>query len=281
MAGRRVRQAASVAPRFYLGTHKAGWLTDPAADFPLFISHRTLARVRRLRRATCRWALDSGGFTELSTYGTWRTSPAAYVEAVARYGREIGQLDWAAQQDWMCEPQIIRGGSIDGRTVPGTGLSVTEHQRRTVANYLELRELWPQYSDAPCPIRPTVQGWSVGEYVDCMELYASAGVDLAALDVVAVGSVCRRQGTIRAGIIFRELASAGLRLHAFGIKTTGLADFGSVITSADSMAWSFDARHGGPLPGHTHKSCANCLEYAADWRRDLHDQMESAGLRAA
>lgn len=28
-------------------------------------------------------ALDSGGFTKLSTFGTWRTSAAEYVEAVA------------------------------------------------------------------------------------------------------------------------------------------------------------------------------------------------------
>jgi len=39
--------------------------------------------------------------------------------------------------------------------------------------------------------------------------------------------------------------------------------------SADSMAWSLQARLLPPTPGHTHKSCANCLEFALDWRSDL------------
>ncbi len=62
--------------RFLTGTHKAAWLADPRADFPLFVSHRTLATVKALRQATHSWALDSGGFTELSTYGEWRTTSA-------------------------------------------------------------------------------------------------------------------------------------------------------------------------------------------------------------
>ena len=33
----------------------------------------------------------------------------------------------------------------------------------------------------------------------------------------------------------------------------------------DAMAWSFDARRSPPLPGCTHKSCANCRLYAARW----------------
>jgi hypothetical protein len=34
----------------------------------------------------------------------------------------------------------------------------------------------------------------------------------------------------------------------------------------DSMAWSLGARFNPPLRGHTHKNCANCLEYALRWR---------------
>jgi hypothetical protein len=62
------------------------------------------------------------------------------------------------------------------------------------------------------------------------------------------------------------------RIHAFRVKTQGLAAYGHVLTSADSMAWSLDARRSDPLPGHTHKSCANCLAYAASWRDQLLDQ---------
>jgi hypothetical protein len=84
--------------------------------------------------------------------------------------------------------------------------------------------------------------------------------------------VCRRQGTVEAGRILTALHEAGLRrLHGFGVKTLGLAAFGQLLISADSMAWSVDARRrGSPLAGCTrHRNCANCLRYALAWRADL------------
>jgi hypothetical protein len=62
-----------------------------------------------------------------------RSSAARQPAAVRRYRDEIGSLDWAAPQDWMCEPFILAK----------TGLSVREHLRRTVADYLRLTELAP------------------------------------------------------------------------------------------------------------------------------------------
>ena len=50
--------------KFYLGTHQTGWLAK--LDVPLFVSRRRLATLRKLPRAVGSWALDSGGFTELS-----------------------------------------------------------------------------------------------------------------------------------------------------------------------------------------------------------------------
>jgi hypothetical protein len=43
-------------------------------------------------------------------------------------------MDFASPQDWMREPVMIER----------TGLSVREHQARTVANYLDLRMLAPR-----------------------------------------------------------------------------------------------------------------------------------------
>jgi hypothetical protein len=63
---------------------------------PLFVSRRTLAPLRRLPRARAGWALDSGGFSELSLHGRWTTSPATYVAEVRRFEQEIGALEWAA-----------------------------------------------------------------------------------------------------------------------------------------------------------------------------------------
>jgi hypothetical protein len=262
--------------RFYLGSHKPGWLWSLACDVPLFVSHRVLAGYRTPRPATCSWALDSGGFTELSTYGTWRTSAAEYVDAVAGYEREVGRLDWAAPQDWMCEPAIIHGGG----SFPGTHLSVAEHQRRTVANFLELGELWPTMSHAPCPFMPVLQGWTLGDYQRCADMYEEAGVRLAEQRVVGLGSVCRRQNTISIGLIVNWFAGE-LPLHGFGVKTGGLIGYGHQLTSADSLAWSLDARRSGPLPGCQHARCSNCLEYAREWRADLLDRVEAAGSRAA
>lgn len=234
---------------FWLGTHEPAWLTR--LRVPLFVSHRRLARRRSMPRAIGPWALDSGGFTELSLHGAWRTTQEEYVEAVLRYRDEVGNLAWAAPMDWMCEPIMLAT----------TGLSVREHQERTVTNYLDLRNLGP--------FIPVLQGWSLDDYLRCLELYAEAGVDLAALPLVGIGSVCRRQHTAEIGAIVGELSGRGLRLHGFGVKKTGLAQYGEGLASADSMAWSFRARRSPPLPGCTHKSCSNCDRFALRWRDEL------------
>jgi hypothetical protein len=200
------------APTFYLGTHLPHWLAS--SQFPLFISHKRLCRYKRLPVARCRWALDSGAFSELSGHGLWTLTPEEYVAAVRRYRDEIGHLDWAAPQDWMCEPFILAK----------TGLSVEEHQRRTVANYLQLMDLAPDL-----PFVPVLQGWTLEEYLCCAALYEAAGVDLAAQPIVGVGSVCRRQGTDEVGEIIRELSGRGLRLHGFGLKTEGLKRYGQYL----------------------------------------------------
>src|SRR5262249_10900031 len=98
-------------------------------------------------------------------------------------------------------------------------------------------------------------------------LYRDAGIDLIAEPVVGIGSVCRRQNTRDADIIIRSLAP--LRLHGFGVKTTGLLAFGQRLSSADSLAWSYNARRHPALPRCAHGSCANCLIWAARWRGQL------------
>lgn len=265
----RCTTAQAAGPLFMLGTHQASWLWDSRITCPLFVSRRRLARYKKLRRATGPWALDSGGFTELSTYGRWTITPREYCEEVARYQREIGHLMWAAPMDRMCEPAIIHGGTVGGMRFPGTGLSVPVHIHQTVLNYVTLISLWPEYSDAPCPFIPVLQGWRLADYLYCAELYAAAGVDLQSAPVVGLGSVCRRQSSIRIGTIVTWLASDGISLHGFGIKTEGLSMYGEHLASSDSLAWSTDARRCDPLPGHTHKNCANCMTYALAWRENL------------
>lgn len=238
--------------RFYLGTHQPAWLARDL-NLPLLVSHRRLADRRSLPRATGRWACDSGGFSELSLHGHWRTSARAYVTAIRRYANEIGQLDWAAPMDHQTEPDILAR----------TGATVHVHQHRTVANYLHLRDLAPDL-----PIIPVLQGQSVRDYQHCADIYERHGVDLAALPLVGVGSVCRRQHTAEVERIMRTLSQRGLRLHGFGVKISGLGRYAETMSSADSASWS---RQGRFVPGcsSSHRSESNCLRFALAW----HDRL--------
>ncbi len=222
---------------------------------PLFVSNRTLMPRKGLPRALGPWMLDSGGFSELSLFGEWRTSPQRYVELTSRYADEIGNMEWAAIQDWMCEPQILNS----------TGLSLKEHQLRTIRSYQELTQL-----DSTLPWLPVIQGWSRTDYLRHIDLYEANQISLKDFPLVGVGSVCRRQSTDEIGEIVQAIAEEGITIHAFGVKKRGLKKYQDHLTSTDSMAWSYQARYADPLPGHTtHKNCANCLDYALKWRRQL------------
>ncbi len=228
------------------------WLA--VSEVPLFVSHQRLRGIKRLPVARAPWALDSGGFTELSTKGRWTITPAEYVASVRRYRDEVGQLQWAAIQDHMCEAFILRK----------TGRTLRQHQESTVQSFLDLKSLAPDL-----PWAPVLQGFAQEEYLQCADLYARAGVDLTQEPIVGVGSICRRQETTEAVFILKSLAALGLRLHGFGFKILGLRRVASLLASSDSMAWSFAARRSAPLPGCTHRNCANCFRYALMWRERL------------
>ena len=242
--------------KFFLGTHEPSWLRT--AGVPLFVSARRLRRLKKAPRAACEWALDSGGFTELSMHGRWMLPAREYAAEVDRWSDEVGRMAWAAPQDWMCEPKI--------RTK--TGLSVAEHQARTVGSVVELRGLVRS-----AHVIPVVQGWELRDYVRCVRLYEDAGIDLLAEPVVGVGTVCRRQSVAEGQEIISTLADLGLQLHGFGLKTLGLQAVGGCLASADSLAWSYTAwRQKIRLPGCTHETCANCMRWALDWRAGVVDR---------
>ncbi len=188
-------------------------------------------------------------------YGAWQTSLSQYILEVDRVNEEVGNLQWAAQQDWMCEPFIIAK----------TGLSVAIHQRNTVENYLELMSAAPSL-----PWVPVLQGFVLEEYLGHEDMFRRAGVHLSRLNLVGIGSVCRRQHTEEAATIIRKVASLGISLHGFGLKEQALRKVARVVKSADSMSWSFVARRRPiRMEGHKHKTCANCLPFALSWRKQL------------
>ena len=245
--------------RFFLGASRPNWLADPRfADVPLFLSHRSLARRMRMPRAVGIWSLDSGGFTELSMFGRWQTSPSEYAAAIRRYAEEIGNLAWASPQDWMCEPKMLEK----------TGLSVADHQRLTIVSVQELRALG-------APVIPVLQGWVPSDYWRHVEAYDRAGFDLTKEPLVGIGSVCRRQNTKEAAALVHNIAKCGIVLHTYGFKITGLGACAAVIGSSDSFAWSLNARKN---PAHEdcvgkHQHCNNCVLWALRWRRSLLDSL--------
>lgn len=239
--------------RFLLGVPEPGWLArDELAGIPVFVSHTRLRRRVNLPRAKMPVSIDSGGFTELDRHGKWVTTVPEYLDALERYVEEIGTIQWASPMDWMVEPWMVEK----------TGLSVQEHQERTVENYLELTEKAPHL-----PIIPVVQGWHPDAYWDHVAMYEAAGVDLRSKPLVGVGSVCRRQHTAEAVSIFRAFHEEGIRVHGFGVKIKGFRQYRGILASSDSMAWSQRARRRGEaLPGCTHRNCNYCIRFALAWR---------------
>lgn len=265
--------------KLFLGTHRPSWLTLDGP--PLMVSLNTLPKTKA-HRAVVPWFVDSGGFTELQQHGRWRTTAAQHAERCAEVVERFGMVEWLSPQDWMCEPFVINGRQPASVQTPGpdglvwkaevgprfvgTGLSVREHQERTVQNYLDLINLEPDL-----PWVPVLQGWTVDDYHLCADLYLSAGIDLTDNHLVGVGSVCRRQSMPEAQRIMQTLAERGYLLHGFGFKQEGIAACWPWMKSADSMAWSYNARAergscgGSNGRGSVVKSCANCRHYALDW----------------
>ncbi|MFF7358467.1 hypothetical protein ACFZA1_38445 [Streptomyces filipinensis] len=158
----------------------------------------------------------------------------------------------------MCEPDMIAK----------TGLSAGEHIDRTVGNFVDLMAEEPGVG-----IIPTVQGWRSADYEACLDLYDKRGVRLADYPLVGVGSVCRRKSVKDV----QAVLAAGLRPHGFGLKTQALETCAEYLTSADSLAWSRDARWDAPLPQceGKHKSCSHCVHWAMRWRERVLDVLHA------
>lgn len=235
--------------KFYLGSHLPNWLNF--SHIPLFVSRRTLTKYKKLPVAKTEWALDSGGFTELSMFGKWTINAENYAKEVKRFYDNIGKMDFCSIQDWMCEPFILNK----------TGLTVKEHQLLSVKNYLELKSFEPSL-----PWMPVLQGFNKSEYLECIDLYNKYGIDLTLQPQVGLGSVCRRQHTQEIADLVIKIHSYGIKLHGFGVKTQGLKLIKNYLKSSDSLAWSYAARYSEKLPEcTTHKNCANCWKYAQLW----------------
>ncbi len=174
--------------------------------------------------------MDSGAFSELSLYGKYRNDTGEYIKQINRWKR-CGNMLAAVTQDYMCEPFITNK----------TGLSIEEHQIKTIERYKEIQDGTDAY------VMPVLQGYSKEDYLRHIDMYG----DLLKHGMwVGVGSICKRNSNIGA---IEEILSLikekrpDLKLHGFGLKITALSSalVRDCLYSADSMAWSFAARSNG------------------------------------
>lgn len=212
-----------------MGLHKP-W---HAAHFPrAFISINAL-RTRRKDFGASEWILDSGAFSAVVKSGGYAPgSVEAYAERIRFFSR-FGTLLAAVAQDFMCEPIALER----------TGCTVPEHQAMTIERYDALRSC----DTAGVYVMPVLQGYRPAEYVEHLAQY---GERLAPGAWVGVGSVCKRNGhpgAIEAVLLAIHHRRPDLRLHGFGLKKTALASalVRTLLETADSMAWSQNARMNG------------------------------------
>lgn len=235
-----------VVELFFVGLHQV----HHARHFDLsFISANRLRRQRNGKPAPRKkpfvvkcWIMDSGAFSELSREqgidsngnlipNEYRLSVFEHFNPIEKWAGN-GELVAAVAQDFMCEAFILAK----------TGLTVEEHQRRTIVRFDALRMFDPSVY-----ILPVLQGYDPQDYVRHLLMY---GDRLAQGVWVGVGSICKRNAkpeSVLAVLQAIKEVRPDLRLHGFGLKTTALADprIRDLLYSADSMAWSLNARKHG------------------------------------
>jgi transcriptional regulator of met regulon len=211
--------------RFFVGLHQ---VSDAKHFEAAFISVNRL-RNRKSHFQVKDWIMDSGAFTEVVRHGGYRFPVSEYASHIKRFA-SCGTLLAAVAQDYMCESFVLEQ----------TGKTIKEHQDMTIERYDDLmsEDVGGVY------IMPVLQGYDPQDYVNHVKAY---GKRLKHGAWVGVGSVCKRNSnpkSIEAVLLAIHRARPDLRLHGFGVKTTGLGSsiVSSLLETADSMAWSYGAR---------------------------------------
>lgn len=154
-----------------------------------------------------RW-LDTGGYLLLNKYGRYPFSPDNFANLVSQL-----QPDFYGTPDYPCEPDISRG--LRGL------MSNEERIKATVEQAVKLAELEPLLGRRPQMV-PIIQGYSLDEYIYCLDLYKNAAM---LRPYMAVGSMCRRANSPELLAILPRLhdyaESLGVHaLHLFGLRLT-------------------------------------------------------------
>jgi hypothetical protein len=166
--------------------------------------------------------LDCGGFTVLNHYVDYPFSTVNLANLIARL-----RPHFYVPKDYPCEPEISRS------------LGLMTNKERIEATIKATANMAEWESQLTGKMVPVIQGYSLDEYLYCLELYAKAGL---IRDYMAVGSMCRRikneeLGRLIPGIYYAAQNLGCLKLHFFGLKLSPeLQHYNEMIWSRDSAA---------------------------------------------
>jgi hypothetical protein len=79
-------------------------------------------------------------------------------------------------------------------------------------------------------------------------------------------AMCRRQQTDEVREVLEALRDRDpdIPLHGFGVKSLGLRRYGDLLTSADRLAWSYNARRNPGYPGARTRGARTACSGGAD-----------------
>jgi len=185
-----------------------------------------MSRVRLPEGYPDKLILDSGGYSFFSRWGDYPFSISSYVD-LANILKDMYPLERVATLDYPCEPKINRIND----------LQTNEERIRATVNMAGgcIDE------DKTLPWLPVIQGYTINEYLYCLDLYADIGITS---DYWAIGSICSRKGNLlelRNLIVTIRDQFDNEKLHAFGLGIPFLKDpqIFQAIYSSDSSAWNW------------------------------------------
>ncbi len=177
-------------------------------------------------------AADCGGFVATFKWGgIYPYTPEQYMEWLYSWHPQ-----WAATMDFCCEDEITGGRR---------GIVRERQQKTTDMTY----HFWRHYKDVPWAWVPTIQGWTVEDYIrhaiemkpliDGMAAYYGPGRYFR----VGIGTLCRRANAqmIREVVLSVSAILDDIPIHLWGVKKTTFKSSIALplnIMSVDSAAFN-------------------------------------------
>lgn len=189
------------------------------------------AALDRVMGTGLRVHLDSAGYVAMSHFNGHIWTPESYINGLASH------------------PAVERFSAMDlcvEVEVAATRADSDERIAKTINLNKQCRRLADD-AGAGERLMPVIQGVTPRDYVEC---YREIAHLVRPGSVIGVGSMCRRQthgdlGSIAVLDALQRSLPAGIRLHLFGIKSSGAETalmFGDLVASIDSQAYGVRAR---------------------------------------